>query len=160
LASAGEVFPSKRSTFKRNCALAKGRARWNNARKKTGKGSRAIVAAKDPADAIRAAIATLEERIDAITTNLMGTEEFARTANAASQLQLRVKKGMNDHMARQLALFNMPSREDIAAIGERLMTMDERLIRIEGMLSRLAGPKPAAAARTPRTKKPAKKAKP
>lgn len=127
---------------------------------KTGQGSRAIAAAKDPADAIRAAIATLEERIDLITTSLMGTEEFARTANAASQLQLRVKKGVNDHMARQLALFNMPSRDDISAIGERLMTMDERLIRIESMLSRLAGPQPAAGARPPRTRKPAKKAKP
>lgn len=90
----------------------------------------------------------------------MGTEEFARTANVASQLQLRMKKGVNDHMARQLALFNMPSREDIASIGERLMTMDERLIRIEGMLSRLAGPAPVSGARPPRTKKPAKKAKP
>lgn len=127
---------------------------------KRRQGRTTIAAAQDPADAIRAAIAALEERIDMIATSLMGTEEFARTANVAAQLQLRMKKGVNDHMARQLALFNMPSREDITAIGERLMTMDERLIRIETMLARLAGPAPAAGPRPPRTKKPAKKAKP
>ena len=123
-------------------------------------GSRAITAAKDPADAIRAAIATLEERIDLIATSLMGTDEFARTANAASNLQLKLKKGMSDHMARQLALFNMPSREDISAIGERLMTMDERLIRIEDILARLAPVAAPATGRPARTRKPpSKKAK-
>lgn len=91
----------------------------------------------------------------------MGTDEFARTANIASNLQLRLKKGMNDHMSRQLALFNMPSREDISSIGERLMTMDDRLIRIENMLLRMAPPDPSArAGRPPRTKKPVKKSKP
>jgi hypothetical protein len=117
-------------------------------------------AAKDPADAIRAAIAQLEERIDQIATALMGTEEFARTANAANSLQLRLRKGMNDHMARQLALFNMPSRGDIDSIGERLMTMDERLIRIESLLSRMAPPDLSAAPKPARTRKPKPRAKP
>ncbi|NWG71368.1 MAG: hypothetical protein HXY23_07150 [Parvularculaceae bacterium] len=129
-------------------------------RAKRRQGRSTIAAAPDSADAVRAAIAALEERINVIATSLMGTEEFARTANVAAQLQLRMKKGVNDHMARQLALFNMPSREDVSAIGERLMTMDERLIRIEAMLARLAGPAPAAGPRPPRTKKPAKRAKP
>jgi hypothetical protein len=137
--------------------LAKAPPDWDNDRQKSGQGGRAIADGRDPADAIRAAIATLEERIDLIGTTLMGTEEFAKTAHAASQLQLRAKKGVNDYMARQLALFNMPSREDIAAIGERLMTMEERLLRIETLLTRLAPPAPAAA-RTPRTRKPKKKA--
>ncbi|MEL6363713.1 MAG: hypothetical protein AAFR11_02600 [Pseudomonadota bacterium] len=85
----------------------------------------------------------------------MGTEEFAKTANAASAVQMRVQKGVNSHMARQLAMFNMPSREDINALAERVMTMDERLVRIEAMLQRIApvAPEPNSA-RPPRTKKP------
>ncbi|MEM6537710.1 MAG: hypothetical protein AAF668_08285 [Pseudomonadota bacterium] len=83
-------------------------------------------------------IARLEERIDTIATALMGTEEFARTANFATNLQLRMQKGMAGHMARQLALFNMPSREDVAALGERVMDIDERLVRIEEMLHQIA----------------------
>ncbi|MEO1656973.1 MAG: hypothetical protein AAFR65_04570 [Pseudomonadota bacterium] len=85
----------------------------------------------------------------------METEEFSKTANAASSVQMRMRKGMNTHMARQLALFNMPSREDMTALAERVMTMDERLVRIEAMLQRMV---PDAAAprsgQPPRTKKP------
>ena len=89
----------------------------------------------------------------------MGTEEFAGAANVASKLQMRFQKGMNDHMARQLAYFNMPSREDITAIGERLISMEDRLVKIESTLARLAPPDPKTASgnRPPRTKKPAKK---
>lgn len=88
----------------------------------------------------------------------METEEFSKTANAASSVQMRVRKGMNSHMARQLALFNMPSREDMTALAERVMTMDERLVRIEAMLQRMA-PEASAqrTARPPRTKKPSPK---
>ena len=96
----------------------------------------------------------------------MGTEEFARTANAASNVQLRLQKGMNNHMARQLAMFNMPSREDIAALGERMMTIDDRLVRIEEMLRHIVpiearGKSASGPPRTkkPRTKKPTTKKK-
>ena len=90
----------------------------------------------------------------------MGTEEFAKTANVASNVQMRLQKGVNNHMARQLALFNMPSREDITALGERMMTIDDRLVRIESMLQRMAPQAaPDKAARPPRTKKPRAKTK-
>lgn len=90
----------------------------------------------------------------------MGTEEFAGAANFASNLQMRMQKGVSDHMSRQLAWFNMPSREDITSIGERLISIDDRLVRVESMLARLAPPekKAPAAGKPPRTKKPAPKA--
>jgi len=114
---------------------------------------------KDPADAMRGAISRLEERVDSLATTLMGTEEFAGAANLAANLQLRAQKGMGDHMARQLAFFNMPSREDIAALGERLISMDDRLVRIETMLARMAGPAAQSSRpdRPPRTKNAPKK---
>lgn len=88
----------------------------------------------------------------------MGTEEFANAANLASNMHLRVQKGVGDHMARQLAYFNMPSREDVASLGERLISIDDRLARVEALLARLAPPeKKTAAGRPPRTKKPAAK---
>lgn len=92
----------------------------------------------------------------------MGTEEFAGAANIASNLQMRMQKGVADHMSRQLAWFNMPSREDITAIGERLISVEDRLVRIESMLARLvpAEKKSPAAGRPPRTRKPAPKAAP
>lgn len=109
----------------------------------------------DTADQIRAAVAAIEERVNTIGTALLGTEEVAGMATAASTLRARAQKGLNDHWARQLAFFNMPSREDIAAIGDRLMSIDERLARVEQTLARLAGPDPSARRAGPaRTRKP------
>jgi len=123
------------------------------------KGGAAIArqGAKDTADTIREAISDLESQVDSITTALFGTEEFARTANLASNLQLRMQKGMSNHMARQLAMFNMPSREDIEALGERLISMDDRLVRIEETLKRMAPATARTASGPPRTKKPRSK---
>lgn len=113
----------------------------------------------DTADQIRAAIASIEERVNTIGTALLGTEEVAGVATAASTIRARAQKGLNDHWARQLAFFNMPSREDIAAIGDRLMSMDERLARVESLLARMAQPAPAAPRGGPaRTRKPPPKA--
>lgn len=119
-------------------------------------------ASKEPGDALRTAISELESRVDTIANALMGTEEFAGAANLASNLQMRMQKGVSDHMSRQLAWFNMPSRGDITAIGERLISVEDRLARIESMLSRLApaekkAPAPGA---PPRTRKPAPKTPP
>jgi hypothetical protein len=119
-------------------------------------------ASKEPGDALRNAISELESRVDAIANALMGTEEFAGAANLASRLQTRMQKGVADHMSRQLAYFNMPSREDITAIGERLVAIDDRLVRVEHMLARLAPAEKTAprAGRPPRTRKPAPKTAP
>ena len=102
------------------------------------------------------AIGDLESKVDTITTTLLATDEFARVANSANSLSVRLKKGMADQMGRRMALLNVPSRDDIIALGERLMAMDERLVRIEKALSRLVPPDPISIpAGPPRTKKPA-----
>jgi hypothetical protein len=131
--------------------------RWKNAPKDMGDTLISRPASKDPGDALRNAASELESRVDTIANALMGTEEFADAAGFASQMQ----KGVADHMSRQLAWFNMPSRGDVAAIGERLMVMENRLARIEAVLSRLAPPvKTAPAPRKPaRSKKQSRKRK-
>lgn len=105
------------------------------------------------------AINDLESKVDTITTTLLATDEFARVANSANSLSVRLKKGLAGQMGSRMALLNVPSRDDIVALGERLMLMDERLVRIEKALSRLAPPdlatKPAG---PPRTKKPTARA--
>lgn len=113
---------------------------------------------KGGSDPIQRAIAALESRVDEIGTAVFGTDMFARGANVATAMTTQMRKGMSDHMARQLSFYNMPSREDVAAIGERLMAMDERMVRIEAMLEELMPKSGPAAASPPRTKKPPAKA--
>ena len=128
--------------------------RAKTARKRRGR--LAISGGRESTESIRSAISEIEQRIDDLARALLGTEEFAKTANAASQVQFMVRKGMNDHMSRQLAFFNMPSREDIEALGDRLMSVEERLLAIESLLHSMAPPAPKKAG-PPRTKKPSSK---
>ena len=54
-----------------------------------------------------------------------------------ANLRLQLGSLMQEHMSRQLARLNMPSRDDIAALGKRMMEVDERLIRIEDKLQNM-----------------------
>lgn len=102
----------------------------------------------------------MESRFEAMSKEFFGSDQFSRGANTANDISNRVKKGFSDHMGSQLAMYNMPSREDISAIGERIMEVENRLARIENMLME-ALPSSPQATRTgpPRTKKPPAKAK-
>lgn len=113
----------------------------------------------DPMDAMRKAMGDLETRFDEMSKAVFGTDAFARTTGAATELGAKMQKGVSDQMSKNLEFFNMPSRGDITAIGERLMTMDERLVRIEETLARLAPDETSTSPGPPRTRKPpAKKA--
>lgn len=116
---------------------------------------------KDPADALRKAIADLEQRIEGMSRELFSTDQFAKTANVSNDLTNRFRKGFSDHMGQRLSFYNMPSRDDITALGERMMEIEDRLVRIENMLMR-ALPPASGAGRSgpPRTKQPPSKAKP
>lgn len=111
------------------------------------------------ASALSKMISDLEAKVDQIATTVLATDEFAQVANSANSLSVRLKKGVADQMARRMATFNVASRDDVIALGERLMVMDERLVRIEKALGKLVPPDPVAKpAGPPRTKKPLKRA--
>lgn len=112
---------------------------------------------KDPMDTLRKAMGDLETRFDEMSKAIFGTEGFAKTTGVATEIGAKMQKGMTDQMSKNLEFFNMPSRSDITAIGERLMTMDERLVRIEEALSRLAPPEAGSSSGPRRTRKPAAK---
>ncbi|MBD2843056.1 hypothetical protein [Erythrobacter rubeus] len=108
----------------------------------------------DPMDAIRKAIGDLETRFDDMAKAVFGTDAFARATGTATEIGVKAQKQMADQMSRNLEFFNMPSREDVTAIGERLMTIDERLIRIEAAIEKLVPPDPGPATGPKRTRKP------
>jgi hypothetical protein len=109
---------------------------------------------KDVAAGIREKIAGFEKDFNAVAGVLFATQEFAKTASIVADLRLQVRKAIEDHMARQLERFNLPSRDDIAALGERMMNIDDRLIRVEEMLQELLPrTKRSTSGRPPRTKK-------
>ena len=113
----------------------------------------------DPADSIRKAMGDLEARFDEMAKVVFGTDAFAQVSGKATEFGVRAQKQMSDQMSRNLEFFNMPSRSDVTAIGERLMAIEDKLIGIEATLAKLvpADDKPKSGPK--RTRKPPSKKK-
>lgn len=114
----------------------------------------------DPLAMWREWVAQSERQWNAFLNQAMATDEFSKAMGRFMDFYLNLQKGMNETMSRYLQLVNMPSRQEVLALGERLSGIEERLGRIEGLLGgRMAGAEalsPAATEvkRPPRTKKP------
>lgn len=118
--------------------------------------------AMDPLGMWREWVSQSERQWNAFLNQAMATDEFSQAMGKFMDFYLNLQKGMNEAMSRYLQLVNMPSRQEVLALGERLSAIEERLGRIEGALgpsretagtaaiSAGAAPTP----RPPRTRKP------
>ncbi len=104
----------------------------------------------DPLAMWRGMIDTWERKLNEVGNKVMGEERFSAAANKASAVPLAMQKAMGDAMAKYLAAMNLPSREEVAALGERLGAIERD---IQTILRHVAPP-PAPAASPPRTRKP------
>ena len=98
-----------------------------------------------------------ERTFNELSNQVMGTDEFTRNLNQWQNAQMEFQRNFSEAMARQLANFNMPSRDDVITISEQLRELDARLGRIEKALARtnagFEAPKPKTEA-PKRTRKP------
>ena len=110
----------------------------------------------DPFAFFREAAAILEKQTNSLSEAVTSKQDFARTTQIATQLQLKSKEAVSQHMARQLEFLNMPTRADVTALGERMSEIEDRLIRIERLLKDGPGASRSVnqTAMPPRTKKP------
>jgi polyhydroxyalkanoic acid synthase PhaR subunit len=117
----------------------------------------------DPFAMWRDWVANSERQWNGFLNNAMATDEFSQTMGRFMDVYLNMQKNMNEVMGRYLQLLNVPTRNDILALGERLSEIEDRLSSIEnavvsvsaGRAANVSG-SPAPPARPPRTKKPAK----
>ncbi len=80
-----------------------------------------------------------ERRIDSVANRVMGTDEFSRGMNTMQSMQLGMQRAFLEAMATHLNNFNMPSRDDVVAMGEILRTLDRRVAHIEQLLEEQSG---------------------
>ena len=121
-------------------------------------------ATADPFEMWRDWVANSERQWNSFLNNAMATDEFSQAMGRMMDVYLNMQKNMNEVMGRYLQVINVPTRNDIMAIGERLSQIEDRLNQIEGALARMsvpsasgtAAPRATAVPRPPRTKKPAK----
>lgn len=116
-------------------------------------------AGMDPLTMWRDWVTQSENQWNAFFNQAMATDEFSQGIGRFMDVYVNMQKTMNDVMGRYLTMANLPTRDDILAIGDRLSAIEERLVAIDA--GRAAGgtadgePKQAAGAkRPPRTRKP------
>ena len=115
----------------------------------------------DPMAMWRDWVATSERQWNAFLNNAMATDEFSQAMGRFMDVYLGMQKNMNEVMGKYLQAANLPTRDDVIGLGERLTALEDRLIRMETLLVAMAAANaPAAEApakpRPPRTRKPAK----
>lgn len=112
----------------------------------------------DPMQLWHSMLAEMEKGFNAMATQVMGTEQFAKTAHQLTGASVGAQKTMGDMMEKYLVSMNMPSRAQMVNMGERLQAIESQLNEIKALLNRAhpdavtdAG---SAVPRPPRTKTP------
>lgn len=113
----------------------------------------------DPAAVFQDWVTQWERAADKFSNQFMGTDEFSKSMNQMQNFQLEFQRGFGELMAKQLANFNLPSREDVMQLSEDVRDIDRRLGRIETAIRKLAPEDSSGSSlkkkSPPRTKKPA-----
>lgn len=119
----------------------------------------------DPFEMWRDWMANSERQWNGFLNNAMATDQFTQSMGQFMDVYLNMQKSMNEVMGRYMSALNLPTRNDILALGERLSAIEDHLGTIESDLGAMKSPAAAKAttaasptadaARPPRTKKPA-----
>jgi polyhydroxyalkanoic acid synthase PhaR subunit len=115
--------------------------------------------AVDPFTAWRDWLDQTERQLNSFFNQVMGTEQYARFLGQFNDFSLNLQKNMSEAMGRYFASLNLPTREDLAVLGQRLAAIEQRLAvmeRSDPPAEAGSGAVPAPATpRPPRTRKPA-----
>ena len=80
------------------------------------------------------------------------SEAFAEMHGRMLETFLAFQKGARDAMNTQLATLNLPSRDDLARLGELILGLEEKIDQLDDRVAAMAGKqKPAASSARPKT---------
>lgn len=124
--------------------------------------------APDPYEVWRQLYETNERAWSAALEQAMGSPEFGESSGKLLETLLAAQKSSRDNMRVYLETMNVPTREDIARLGELVIGLEEKIDQladrfdsIEGALRAkpAASPKPATRAKRTTRGKPSARAK-
>lgn len=111
----------------------------------------------DPLALWRDMLSKWETGFNDVANRNMASPEFSRFMNQAMGMSVRMQHGVGELMGRYLTAMNMPSRADVAALGERLQGIEEQIARLTATVEHLAIVRPGEPmppVGPPRTKRP------
>ena len=100
--------------------------------------------AENPLDLWRQFITDSERQWNAFFKDVLGTDSFSSAMNTWVEASLTVQRMVADQLERYYAAFNIPTHNDLVALGERMQGIEQTLARVE---AQLAAAKPAARAK-------------
>lgn len=93
-------------------------------------------------------------------TSLIKEDSVSGALGQELKAQLYQQQALAKSMAGPMAAMNLPTRDDMTALGERLGQLEDAVARIEALLVRSTAASAAPTARPPRTRKPPRTSKP
>ncbi len=111
----------------------------------------------NPLDTFRQFITDSERQWNGFFKEVLGTDGASSAMNAFVEASLTVQRMVADNLERYYQTFNIPTHNDLVALGERMKAIEETLARVEQALATLA---PEATKRAATRPKPARTRRP
>jgi hypothetical protein len=114
----------------------------------------------DPMKAWREWFVKNEREWSESLTRIIKDDSVSSAMGQDLKAQLYQQQAFTKSMAGPMAKMNLPTRDDVMALGERLGQLEDAVARVEALLvqaqagSPTAGPKPPRTRKAPRTPKP------
>jgi hypothetical protein len=94
--------------------------------------------ADPPSDLIAAwqkFVSDWEKQINQVSAQVMGTDEYSRVMNQATKFSVVARQHFDKQIEEFLKTVHMPSKDDVAAIHDRLASIEESIEQLRLALS-------------------------
>lgn len=113
----------------------------------------------DPVAMWQKMVGEMEKGFNTFANQAMSSPEFSQAMNRAGGVAAGAQKQLGELMEKYLVSMNLPSREQVTGLAERLQSIEGQIGEIKSMLSQTAASSgvsqsPDTALRPPRTKRP------
>jgi hypothetical protein len=113
----------------------------------------------DPIAVWQKMVGEMEKGFNSFANQAMSSPEFSQAVNRAGGVAAGAQKQLGDLMEKYLVSMNLPSRDQVTGLAERLQSIEGQIGEIKSMLSQMAASSGISqgsdtALRRPRTKRP------
>ncbi|MCK1405532.1 hypothetical protein [Bradyrhizobium sp. 76] len=113
----------------------------------------------DPISMWQKMVGEMEKGFNSFANQAMSSPEFSQAVNRAGGVAAGAQKQLGDLMEKYLVSMNLPSRDQVTGLAERLQSIEGQIGEIKSMLSQMAASSGISqgsdtAMRPPRTKRP------
>ena len=85
----------------------------------------------NPLDLWRQFLTDSERQWNGFFKDVLGTDTFSNAMNAWVETSLTIQRMVADNLERYYTAFNIPTHNDLVALGERMKAIEETLARLE-----------------------------